>query len=332
MNNRILSHRERLEKVISGEEPDRIPVSFWRHFPVDDQKPDSLAKEIINFQKEFDFDFVKVTPSSSFCISDWGIKDTWKGNHEGTREYESPLIVSPLDVNKFSILDPRKGSLNRQLICLELIRKGIPKSTPVLQTIFSPLSQLKNLVNRSNLPLFLRIYPEEMHHLLKVITATTIRFINECSTINIDGLFYAVQQAQYNLLSETEFIQFGVKYDQEILKAFDRYWFNILHIHGTDIMFEMVKEYPVQVINWHDRETRPTLKEAFSMTSKILCGGLSQIKTMELGDQFQIEKEALDAFQMTEGKRFILGTGCVIPVTTPLGNIRAAISVVDRLN
>ena len=63
-----LSHRERMEKTISGETPDRAPVALWRHFPVDDQSADGLAKASSIFQKQYDFDFIKITPSSSFCF------------------------------------------------------------------------------------------------------------------------------------------------------------------------------------------------------------------------------------------------------------------------
>jgi len=29
-----LSHRQRLQASLSGEQPDRPPVALWRHFPV----------------------------------------------------------------------------------------------------------------------------------------------------------------------------------------------------------------------------------------------------------------------------------------------------------
>jgi uroporphyrinogen decarboxylase len=62
------SHRTRLETCLSGVRPDRTPVALWRHFPVDDQIPAGLAAATIDFQRTFDFDLVKVTPASSFCL------------------------------------------------------------------------------------------------------------------------------------------------------------------------------------------------------------------------------------------------------------------------
>ena len=63
-----ISHRERMLACLNGEQTDRPPVAFWRHFPVDDQTPETLAAAALNFQKTYDFDLVKVTPASSFCL------------------------------------------------------------------------------------------------------------------------------------------------------------------------------------------------------------------------------------------------------------------------
>jgi uroporphyrinogen decarboxylase len=45
---------------------------------------------------------------------------------------------------------------------------------------------------------------------------------------------------------------------------------------------------------------------------------------MVLGTPIQVQTEARVAIQATQGKRFILGTGCVMPIITPHGNILAA--------
>jgi uroporphyrinogen decarboxylase len=46
--------------------------------------------------------------------------------------------------------------------------------------------------------------------------------------------------------------------------------------------------------------------------------------TLVYGNQSEVQREAVDALQQTDGKRFILGTGCVVPVIASHGNILAA--------
>jgi uroporphyrinogen decarboxylase len=55
---------------------------------------------------------------------------------------------------------------------------------------------------------------------------------------------------------------------------------------------------------------------------KVLCGGLRR-DTVTLGSPEQIQAEVQEAVQATDGKRFILGTGCVVPIIAPHGNLMA---------
>ncbi len=159
MEAHLITHRQRLETCLAGESPDQTPVALWRHFPVDDQSPDSLARAIVDFQKLYDFDLVKVTPASSYCLKDWGAEDEWEGNTEGTRRYVGRVIQTAEDWTKLAILDPYKGALGSQLACLKMICGELGSGVPILQTIFSPLAQAKNLVGGEQLLVHLRQYP-----------------------------------------------------------------------------------------------------------------------------------------------------------------------------
>jgi uroporphyrinogen decarboxylase len=320
-----ITHRERIENCLDGESADKTPIALWRHFPVDDQTPDGLASAIIDFQMAYDFDLVKVTPASSYCLKDWGVKDEWQGNPEGTRQYTHRVINSQEDWYKIPALDPNKGFLGEQLTCLKIICDRLGPDVPVIQTIFNPLVQAKNLVGGEMLLIQLRQYPEAVLEGLKTITETTKRFIEAANKTGMAGIFYAVQQANYQSLSEAEYIQFGYKFDLEILSMTSQNWLNLLHLHGKNIMFRLFTEYPVQVINWHDQETFPSLSQGKQLFPGVVCGGLQRERTMELGTPEMVEAEAKDAIAATENKRFILGTGCVLQTTTPRANILAAI-------
>lgn len=319
-----LTHRQRLEACLSGGDLDRVPVALWRHFPVDDQKPSSLAAAAVAFQRMYEFDFVKVTPASSFCIKDWGVEDQWQGAAEGTRQYTRRAIQSPEDWENLHVLDPYKGYLADQLACLRMITAELGPDVPVIQTIFNPLSQAKNLVAKETLLVHLRKYPEAVHTGLQIIAESTQSFIEAAMKTGISGIFYAVQHAQYSLLSGSEYAAFGHAYDLQVLEPAQELWLNVLHLHGEDIMFDQFVDYPVAVINWHDRETPPSLTEALKRFSGVVCGGLERERTMVLGTPEQVTAEAHDAIQVTNRQRFILGTGCVVPITAPHGNLLAA--------
>ncbi len=328
----MTSHRERLQACLAGEQPDRVPVALWRHFPVDDQSPETLAAATLHWQRAYDFDFVKVTPASSFCLKDWGADDVWEGRTEGTRRYVKRVIAGPEDWPRLPELDPTSPHLAGQLACLRLIRAGLDAKTPVIQTVFSPLAQAKNLAGNDTLLAHLRLYPDAVMKGLETIARTTRRFVEAALETGIDGIFYAVQHAQASLLSVEEYKTFGLPFDQQILEPAKSSWLNILHLHGRDIHYSLFPAlhslFPI--INWHDRETAPSLAEAQTSevfkTSKVspaLCGGLRQ-DTLVFGNPAQVKEEAEDAIEQTRGRRFILSTGCVVPIIAPHGNILAA--------
>ncbi len=320
-----MNHRERIERTIHKEKVDNLPVSFWRHFPVDDQNAERLARSSIAYQELFDFDLVKISPSSSYCLQDWGARDVWRGHPEGTRDYLDSVIKNPEDWGKLSVLDPTKGHLGEQLECLRLVKSKLNPDTPLIQSIFSPLAQAKNLAGKTDLLYHIRQYPDQFKAGLEIIADTTAGFIEECLKIGIDGLFFAVQFASFDLLTGEEFISFGKYYDSKLFELMNSFWLNMVHIHGKNIMFDEILDYPAQIINWHDRETSPSLESGLGKFNGAVCGGLSRIDTMVLGDSQIIKKEIENAVKQTNGTGLIIGTGCVLPQTAPIGNVFTAV-------
>ena len=316
--------RALLEDCLSGARPERLPVSLWRHFPVDDQDPHALAAATTAWQQSYQFDFVKVTPESSYSVKDWGLEDEWLGNSEGTRRYTKRAIQHPEDWLKLKPLDPTKGRLGDQKIALEAIVSAVGPDTPVTETIFNPLSQVKKLVGDEMLLGHMRKYPDALHAALKSITETTQDFIKEIIPTGIAGIFFATQHAQYGTLSAEEYAEFGRPYDLQVLESSQDLWFNLLHLHGEDIMFDNFVDYPINAINWHDQDTSPSLTEAKDIFSGALCGGWQRHQDIVLGTPQQIQEQAKAAIEAMGGERLILGTGCVTPITAPHGNLVAA--------
>lgn len=308
---------------MKGEVIDRPPVALWRHFPVDDQSPGTLAKATLHFQQTYDFDLVKVTPASSFCLKDWGVEDEWKGHTEGTRQYTKRVIHGPKDWERLPVLDPTSRHLAAQLECLRMVRAELDPETPLLQTVFSPLAQAKNLAGNETLLTHLRLHPEAVMKGLAVIAESIRRFVEACLAAGIDGVFYAIQHAQGSLMTLEEYKEFGLPNDLDALEPAQGLWCNLLHLHGHDVYFPLLSYLNFPIVNWHDRETSPSLKEAQGLYSGVVCGGMRQ-DSLVFGDQAEVRNEAADAIQQMDGKRFILGTGCVVPVIASHGNLMAA--------
>lgn len=326
-----MNKRERLNRTIAGEPADRVPVALWRHWPGDDQRAADLAHSTVAFQKAYDWDIVKVTPASSFMVADYGVQDVWEGNLEGTRTYIKRAVTRSLDWTELRPLDPARGSLGKQIECLNLIGEGLANDdAPIIQTIFSPLAQAKNIAGNSLLIRHMRTNPDRVHTGLNILTETTLRFIEAIKRTPVSGIFYAIQHASYDVMSEDEYKIFGLPYDRKILEALpEKWWFNMLHLHGDSPMFRLCSQLPVQAINWHDQETEPDLAAGKSLFDYAVCGGLSRWQHVHHGTPNAVREQARAAITQTNGRRFILSTGCVTMITSPLSNIRAVRDVVE---
>lgn len=316
------SKRKRLEATISGEKPDRLPVSLWRHWPGDDQDAASLAAAHLQWQRDYDWDLLKIGPASSYSVVDWGVEDRWVGHIEGTRERTYYPVQKATDWDLLQPLDPSAGMLAIQLEALRMVGEALDEEVPFIATIFSPLAQAKHIAGMEILLAHMRSDPELLHRGLETITESTLRYIEAAKTTGISGIFYAVQHARYPLLNRSEFLEFAKPQDLRILEATSDLWLNMSHIHGDQIMFDQVADYPVELVNWHDRETGFALAAGLAQISGAASGGIDHWSIHEEAPEKALN-EAVDAINQTDGRRLLLGTGCVIMATTPLRNIRA---------
>lgn len=323
------SKRKRLEAIIDGQNPDRLPVSLWRHWPGDDQDAQAMAAAHMQFQRDYDWDILKVGPSGNYSVNDWGAEDRWVGHIEGTRERTHCPVQSPEDWERLEVLNPEQGMLATQIEALRLIGNGVGQDVPFIATIFSPLSQAKNLAGHEPMLSHMRSHPQSFQKGLQVITESTIRFVEAAKKTGISGIYYAVQHARYNLMSRQEFLNFGRSSDLDVMKSASDLWLNIVHIHSDQVMFDLVSDYPASIVNWHDRETGISLKEGLQQIKGAASGGIDHW-TLHQEAPYEALKEAQDAVEQTDGRRLLLGTGCVVMVTTPTRNLRAVREFVER--
>lgn len=320
---KTMSKRARLGATFAGDRVDRPAVALWRHWPVDDRHGAELARATLTFQQSYDFDFIKVTPNSNYCVEGYGAVANWRGNEEGTYVWGERVIQSPADWESLMPLDPSQGLLAEVIEANRIIGAAVGGEVPFISTIFNPLAQAKNLAG-DRLLSDLRQHPAAVLKGLATITESILRFIEVLKSTGAAGIFLALQHASYDLLTAEEYRTFGRPFDLQILEATAGMWFNLIHLHGSNVMFDEVADYPAQLLNWHDIETPPSLAEALNRTTMALCGGLRQWETMVRGNPEAVRAEALAARAATGDRRFVLGTGCVTPIVAPTCNLVAA--------
>ena len=320
---------ERIRATLRGDETDRTPVALWQHFPIIDEDPLKLAEATLSFQDKYEWDFVKFTPTGTYGIVDWGAETKWQPNATGVRTVTKFGVTSVQDWPRLARLDVTRGYLGNQNIALSLTSRELKGSVPLLQTIFSPLTTARKLAGER---IFsdLRQNPELFKQGLEIITDVTIRFAQEALKVGANGHFFATQLASSSLLTRAEYQEFGETYDLRILQALrPQAEILVLHLHGEDIFFDLADSYPVDIVNWHDRHTTPSLAEAKNSTHAALAGGVSEWQSLQNGPFSVIQAELRQAIAATGGRKYLVAPGCVIPHLTPGAYIRAVRDVVE---
>jgi len=320
-----LSRFDKIRLAMRGVTMSEIPVALWRHFPGDDLKAEPLCRRHLEFQRRFDLDLLKYSPSGGYPTIAFGAEVEFYENFIGAPRTRKPRILDLEDWQTLERLDVSNGILGEMVRSVELLAEELENEVPFIETVFSPLT-IAAKISGERLTADLRTDPAIVEEALSVIARTMTDFSKAVTDAGAEGIFFATQFASYDRLTEEEYERFGMKYDLPVLRAVKNSFFNVLHIHGKNIMFErLVRNYPVHGVNWHDRRTKPSIDEAFRKTDLVLLGGLNERETMVKGTKEEVEREVKDAVSRSGRKRLIIAPGCIIPIPTPESNYDAAI-------
>ena len=322
-----MTHWERVEAALKGEAVDRPPVSLWRHWPGEDDTAEGLAAATVRWQEAYDFDLIKFMPTGTYGVVDWGAKTTYVHNPSGTTTITAPGLTAADEWPRLEALDVTKGFMGQQNDALRLTAEALAGSVPILQTIFSPLTTARKLAG-DRVFTHMRCNPDVLKEGLQIIAETTARFALAVLGGGAHGVFFASQCSSYQLLSEAEYREFGEPFDRAVLDAIQSdARLNMVHAHGEDIMFDLLAAYPVQMMNWHDRRTWPSLAEARERFPGLLVGGIDDRRTLLSGTADDIRAEIRDALGQGNG-RLMVGPQCVMSIETPNEKVRIAVDAV----
>lgn len=304
---------ELLKAAIKGSPVERIPYAFWTHFPGIDLDAEKLAENTYSFFRKYNVDFIKVMSNGMYAIEDYGCDIDYSDVSSGgvAKLIETP-VKNYTDWGKIKHLDINEGSLGREIRSLSLLKKQIGEEAPICFTVFSPLTIANKLANGQIVEYIRSEKNELLHQALFNIANTVAELSSKAVEAGASGVFFATQLGNYDIMTESEYREYGVTYDRMAIKSVQDEWFNILHIHGnSNIMFNVFKDYPLNILNWHVWETEPEINEAREITDKCIMGGINRFSITK-NDQNALRDQIRTSIQQSGGKKHILTPGCVI--------------------
>ena len=197
-----------------------------------------------------------------------------------------------------------------------------------MQTVFSPVTVAGYLVGKDRRRLLsdMLAAPGPTGAALERITAALIDFSKKSIQAGAAGIFYAVSgYATAGVMDLAQYEEMAAGYDRRILGSLPQdAWFNVLHLCGSGIHFELGKSLEAHAVSWsvHDADN-PSLAEGLRISGKAVMGGIDHATALPRSSCAEILRQGQSAVSETGGKGLLLAPGCSAPPETPEENLQA---------
>lgn len=310
-----MTKKERVLAAIEGrvDALDRPPASVWYHFGTQFQDGRKLGELEAAYFHHYDFDFLKMMNDYPWPVP------------AGGRAGETP---DELPANgPFSMEEP---SFREQLAALRTACALVGADAFVIDTVFNPWGIARRTLRRHARTL-MKERPQKMLDWLTSCTATLKAYIAAAAKTGIGGIFFSVNGAEAEGLSDEEFDRFVRPFDLAALEAARSVGPVLIgHIHGKHLRMDRVIDYPVPILSWSHLHDNESLVDVRRRTSRCLIGGMDEIGTSQLTARDVVES-VLASAREAKGGGFIAGPGCAVPADIPPDLIRAPREAVELL-
>ena len=319
---------DRMHAVLSGQQPDRPPVSFWCHFDAQCAAGPAALDAHLEHLDRFGLDFLKVmndnpypTPAVIQRADDLRGLPVLSGDEEGfglqleliralASELSGKVLMSTTLFNGWTVL--------RRIVTPRTDKTHRP---PVLDGTISPVdARLGELLAEDR---------SAVAEALGAISKSLANFAERSIEAGADGIFLSVREDWVNtdengMHTYSEIVARG---DREILDAAGGGCMNILHVCGAPQNLAAFAEYPVHVINWADRAAGPAIRDVIGHVKPVVCGGIDNLTTLPNGSREDVRREAEDALSQAGERPMILSAGCTYdPNAVPEENLSAMVA------
>lgn len=329
--------RDRVMAVLSGEVPDRPPVTAYRHFPGMEFEGRDLAKVMVEFQKMYDWDWMKINPCAVYYYEVWGNQYDYNDYEGNVPHRESWAVHSAADLEKILEYPGDTGAFARQLESVRLIREAMGPEFPVFQSVFTPIAVLLNLCGdrspgryrpapREQCVLldYFRSHREATHRALNNIARSLADYSAQCIRSGADGIFFAeMGLAREGYLTFEEWKEFTESYDKIVLEGIgDKP--AILHTCGIYGNPKRFVSYPIQGLHWAESAPgNPPIAGSERWLGRIAAMGGVDERLFGTGAEEQISAMARKSVDNNRHRPFLLAPECTVDMASTEAELRA---------
>jgi len=304
---------ERVRAALKNEEVDRPPFSFWYHFGLQHRPGRDHARVEIEFYRAYDLDFLKVMNDYPFPL---------------------PSGFESLDTKAgWERLEPVKGDnpcWNEQLTALEMIGDEIGQEAMFIETIFCPWTTARRLARSGGLAVAIREYPESLLAAMNSITISLSEYTRQALKRGASGIFLSIGAASGDVMSADDYESWGRPFDLRVLQSAAEAAFNVAHVHGKQIHFDSVSDFPATAFNWSHFATSPSLEDGKKKSGKAVMGGINEAIASHVSAA-EIRDQVLSSIKEVGRRGILITPGCSVPTDTREASLKSIKSAIESI-
>jgi uroporphyrinogen decarboxylase len=297
----VLSHKERVDRALLGQDVDRPPYTFYHHYARATAQLE--AQDHLDFHRAYKTDIVKVMNDFDYPKS---TTDRW---------YDLKPLDSPYP---------------NQLETLRRVRDGLGGDAYFIDTIYGPYmtamilyqsqpqfanqpksddvrdEQIKSLHD------FQRQNPGAWHNALEAITQSTINHVRQSKEIGASGALVSIFNAESKFGSVKDYRKYTRPYDKRVLDALADTKLTVLHLHSLERPYlDQFKDFKAPVLQYSVKASGIPISEVRQKYSQPILGGVDEIDYRKLTAE-EIRSQWKDA-RSQAGAKYVAAPGCSVP-------------------
>ena len=297
----LLSYKERVDRALPGQDVDRPPYTFYRHYGRTTAQLE--ADDHLDFHRKYKTDIVKVM-----------------------NDFDYPKATT----GRWYDLKPLDSPYPKQLETLRRVRDGLNGDAYFIDTLYGPYmtamilyqsqpqfanqpksaevedEQIKSLHD------FQRQNPDAWHNALDAITQSTINHIRNSKEIGASGALVSIFNAESKFGSVEDYKKYTRPYDKRVFDALGDTKLTVLHLHYLERPYlDQFKDFNAPVLQYSLKTSGIPISEVRQKYSQPILGGVDEIDYRKLTTE-DIRSQWKDA-RSQAGAKYVAAPGCSIP-------------------
>ncbi len=342
-----LTSRQRVLRAIRGQPTDCVAVAPYMYdvavvaagvslldFYTD---PQVMTQAQLILHELLDQDVICVGADNYYIAEGFGCQTT-------RDEQELPALVKPAfdslqDVFAATPLDPlTDGRMPIMLDAIRRVRAAVGDSVAIRSPGTGPFALASYFVGSQQWLYEIGMIEAGLdatqeaavHHALDVVAETLIRFGKACWDAGADIIHCGDSLASCDMISPRTYQRFAFPYEQRVFQAWKAHGItgSVLHICGNST--KVLEQYADTGADVVEIDNMVDLSVARDKIGKrvALMGNVHTVNDLLSGTPESVRAAAQRCIEQAgRGRRFILGSGCIVPRHTPLDNLRAMVRV-----